>query len=167
MFPEHDCQPRTKLAPAAENFLSCEDSLSSVLNAVPWLWSSPSLLPHPNYLALFIIQRLCWRQALRFPKENCFYTYKWKKKKKKRLDGCNVILSVMCRVEIQSTTSLPALHFCSIYFLFLFLFFFQFYFSSLGRDRMMRNTNPRKTNIVLKPHKRMSVMVVKMCLLLG
>lgn len=34
---------------------------------------------HPNYLALFIIQRLCWRQALGFPKENCFYTYKWKK----------------------------------------------------------------------------------------
>ena len=84
MFPEHDCQPRTKLAPAAENFLSCEDSLSSVLNAAPWLWSSPSLLPHPNYLALFIIQRLCWRQALRFQKENCFATKKWKKKKKKK-----------------------------------------------------------------------------------
>lgn len=34
---------------------------------------------HPNYLELFIIQRFCWRQAPRFPKGNCFYTYKWKK----------------------------------------------------------------------------------------
>lgn len=28
---------------------------------------------------LFIIQRLSWSQALGFPKQNCFYAWKWKK----------------------------------------------------------------------------------------
>lgn len=50
---------------------SCGDSYSSVPNTITWLCSSTG---HPNYLALFIIQRLHWRQALGSPKDNCFYT---------------------------------------------------------------------------------------------
>lgn len=91
----------------------------------------------------------------------------------KRLDACNVILSVLCGHEIQSTIDFFAclgyLHSFSIYFLFLFLF--QFYFSSLGRNWIPRNTNPQKTNTVLKkknkkPHKWMSGTVVTICLFL-
>lgn len=77
MFPEHGCQHRSKRVPAPKNCFFCEDSFSSILSAVPWLWCSPRFLL--NYLALFIIQRLSWRQALGSQKENCFYTFKWKK----------------------------------------------------------------------------------------
>jgi len=102
VLPEHGCQRGAQRVPTPKTFFSCEDSHSSVLSAVALaLAKVPS---HPNYLAVFIIQRLRWRQTLGIPKENCFHTYKWK------VAGhwqCNP-LSFWRGVEIESTTSSPA-----------------------------------------------------------
>ena len=89
-----------------KTFSSREDLHSRVLCDV-----LAKVLSHSNYLAPFIIQRFCWRQALRFPKENSFCTYKWKKA------GC----------EIQSVSSLAALNiFISTLFIYFSCFLFSF-----------------------------------------
>ena len=158
---ERGCQQRAERVPLPKKFFSCEDSHSSVLSTVSWLWSSP------RFLHIQIIQHcLLYRGYTGARRQDSQKKIVFIHINGKRLDACNVILSVLCGVEIQSTTSSPCpgyLHFCSIYFLFLFLF--QLYFYSLGRKRMMRNANPPKTNIVLretkrKPHKWMSGTVV-------
>lgn len=131
-------------ASAPKNFFFCNDSYSSILSAVPWVWSSPRF--PLNYLALFIIQRLSWRQALGSQKENCFYTYKWKKAGRLKCKPLSFVGTWNLIYNFFAWLAYPLLHFCLIYL----LLPFQFYFFSLGRNRMIRNTNPQKTNNVLK-----------------
>lgn len=122
MFPECGCQ-RAKRVPLPKKFFSCEDSHSSVLSAVPWLWSSPRFL-HIQIIQHCLLYRGYTGARRQISQKKIVFIHI----NGKRLDACNVILSVLCGVEIQSTTSLPCLgylHFCSIYVLFLFLL--QFY----------------------------------------
>lgn len=137
-------------------FLFCEDSHSSVLlSAVPWCRLPAKVSSRPNYLAVFIIQRLCRRQEPGTHKENCFHTYKWKRAGRLR---CNPLFCV-------DSISNRDLCISALFIL------FQFHLSSSGTNWPMRNTNPRKANVLswrrnLPPHERLSGTVATICSLL-
>lgn len=165
IFPECGCQQRgIKLNASLHRatFFSCEDSHSSVLCAI--LAKLPS---HPNYLALFIIQRLCWRQALGFPKENCFYSYKWKMAGRSQ---CNPF--GFC-AEGKFNLPLPTSSICiSALFIFLFLFLFADFISlpSAGTVRwetqtLRKQILPREDKKKRKknPHKSGTAVIICCC----
>lgn len=92
---------------------------------------------------LFIIQRLSWSQALGFPKQNCFYAWKWKK-------GCLPRVRVLHFYEEVKFNLLPLClsRVSALFSLFRFLFLCVF-ICCPDRNSVRRNTNPQQTTIIL------------------
>lgn len=109
--------------PAEKTFVCCE--VQSLLSA-----AFAKLPSQPNYLALFIIQSVCWRQAPIFPKaRQAFLCISLEKKK-----GLLIFSSFGMKCNRGPPGRLAYLHPCSICFL--------FHFSSFGR-----NWNSRKQTL--------------------